>query len=554
MDNHQAARRLALLGDLIELVESQPFKSRAYHNASRSLKGLADPYTDLLSRGTLSELPGFGRAVVSKLEELEQTGRLLELDELKSKIPPGVLIMRRVSGLGAKKLRALYQDHGIDTLDTLEQAARDGSLADLPGFGAKSVLRIEGGIAQVRSFFGRMRLPEARRLAAEVQSVLAASHADATVLTAGDVRRHMETVSALNWIVTGRSAADAADLLVQQVPDCDAVTEEGDGTLRLRFQDGVTGAVRFVPRGRDGWAWLEATGPDGYVQHVASCTALREGDEASILRDAGLPDLPAECRDLPSFWTEGVPDELIEWRHLRGVLHCHTDYSDGLVTLKEMAEAARTRGLGYIGICDHSQTAGYAGGLKPDRVRKQRLEIDRLNEEYGGEFRIFKGIESDILADGSLDYDEETLASFDFVVASIHSGLDMLVDEATDRICRALAHPYTTMLGHATGRLLLQRWGYELCWERVIDTARQHGVVIELNANPRRLDVDWRHLRDLYAAGMKTAINPDAHVPDGIDDMRYGVDIARKAGTTAERVLNTMETDDIARYFQERKP
>jgi DNA polymerase (family 10) len=218
-----------------------------------------------------------------------------------------------------------------------------------------------------------------------------------------------------------------------------------------------------------------------------------------------------------------------------------------------MARAARERGLSYLGVCDHSQSAAYAGGLSAERVALQHAEIDRLNAELGSTFRIFKGIESDVRQDGSLDYPDHVLDRFDFVVASIHSGLTMDRSEATERVCRALAHPRITMLGHPTGRLLLQRDGYELEWERVIETAARHGAAIELNAHPRRLDVDWRHLPAMYQAGVPTSINPDAHSAEGIDDMRYGVGTARKAGTTPGHVLNGMEAEDLARFFAERR-
>ena len=261
-----------------------------------------------------------------------------------------------------------------------------------------------------------------------------------------------------------------------------------------------------------------------------------------------------EGRDTQAFWEAGAPKQLLTFGDLRGVLHCHSTYSDGLVSIEDMARAAKDRGLTYLGMCDHSRSAAYAGGLKEDEIRAQHKEIDKLNAQYGGHFTIFKGIESDILADGSLDYSEAVLASFDFIVASVHSGLNMDEETATLRICRALENPYTTMLGHATGRLLLARRGFPLDWSRVIETAARCGVAIELNANPRRLDVDWRHLRDLYAAGIATSINPDAHVADGIDDMHHGVAVARKAGTTPAQVINCMEATDLGRYFQEKRP
>lgn len=553
MDNKRIADTLGLLGDLIELAEDASFKARAYHSAARTLKGLQQPASVLAKKGTLGELPGFGKAMVEKVGELCSTGKIAYLEELKVTLPPGVIQMRKISGLGAKKIRMLYRDHHVDSLESLGQAAADGTLEALPGFGAKSVARIVEGIGQVRSFEGKLRLPEAISISTAVCGILGDLFGSKHVAVAGDLRRSMPIVERLCWVVSGASPSEALKASLSEVSGCEGVSFNGSDSLTMSFSDAVVGSIRFATAEDFGRVLLSDTGPENFSARVLSEAGTRSGTEVELMNRAGLEDIPPECRDLKSLWAAGTREHLIRYDHLRGVLHCHTIDSDGSASLKEMAQTASNHGYSYIGICDHSPSAAYAGGLTPDRVARQHEEIDRLNAEFDDGFKILKGTESDIRTDGSLDYPEDVLASFDFVVASIHSQLDMDEKTATDRICRALSNPYTTILGHATARLLLRRRGYPLDWPRIIETAANHGVVIELNANPRRLDLDWSLLPALFEAGGMTSINPDAHSTAGIDDMEYGVRVARKAGTTPDRVLNCMELSEIVQYFDTRR-
>lgn len=553
MDNKRAADTLSLLGDLIELVEDASFKARAYHGAARTLKSLEQPASDLVEQDTLGTLPGFGKAMVEKVSELFTTGQIKYLQDLVATVPAGVIQMRKISGLGAKKIRMLYREHQIESLEALSQAAEDGSLEALPGFGAKSVARIADGISQIRSFEGKLRLPEANLISNSVCEILAESFGSEHVAVAGDLRRSMPIVEGLRWVVEGSTPSEALMASLGDIPECEGVEFDGSDVLTIRFSDSVMGSVRFVAAEEFGRAQLSVTGPETFATRVIADAGTQSGSEAELMQRAGLGIVPPECRDSESLWAEESRTNLISDDHLKGVLHCHTNHSDGMASLEEMAKAAKDRGLEYIGICDHSPSAAYAGGLTPDRVARQHEEIDTLNAAFDDGFRILKGTESDIRTDGSLDFSDDVLASFDFVVASIHSQLDMDEDAATERICRALENPFTTILGHATARLLLKRRGYPLDWPRVIETAATHGVVIELNANPRRLEIDWTLLPALFAAGVMTSINPDAHSTAGIDDMKYGVCVARKAGTTPDRVLNCMELSEIVQYFDSRK-
>lgn len=550
MDNRRAAEQLEEIGNLIELAEDEPFKARAYHNAARTLSALEEDAERLLDEGKLAELPGFGKALLGKLNEFYKGGRIQYLEELRAQVPPGVIEMSKVSGLGPKKIRLIQNELGITSLGKLREAAHDGSLAKLSGFGAKSVEKIARGIEQVLSYAGQYIQPRAERNAEAVLTVIGEVFPDAPAVATGALRRHLEVVDALHWVVRADGPSERLVEGLQNLPDCQSA-EAKDDTIHLRLAGGVPGTIWFTDAEHYGRTVLRTTGPSEYVEVVEGLLKSATGSEEELIEAAGLPVVPPECRDHEPLWRDGIPDDLLTDADLRGVLHCHTTFSDGRATLREMVEGCRERGYTYIGICDHSPSSGYAGGLPGKRLAEQHKEIDQINAEYAGEFRIFKGTESDIKMDGSLDYPDEVLAKLDFVVVSVHNVLYMDEDTATERTCRALENRYTTFLGHSTGRLLLAREGFPLNWDRVIETAARNKVSLELNANPRRLDVDWRLLPRCYDAGLPTAINPDAHAVRGIDDMRYGVAAARKVGTRRGQVLNTLGIEELDAYFKE---
>ena len=504
-----AADALERIGQLLELRGDNPFKTRAYHNAARALTALdADDLRPLLDAGTLEGTPGLGPGTLAVVRDLVANGRSHLLDELAAETPAGLAELLRVPGLGTSKIHLLHTTLGVDSLDALEQVAGDGRLAGVKGFGAKTAAKVAEGVAFVRASAGRLRFPEAAVEAGRLASAVRGQRGVITAEVAGALRRRLEVVGEIEVV---------------------AAVDGQDATPRLPAAHGV--AARLVCALPPRYAvarWL-STGSAAHVAQVAERLAARgyalDGDlvrgpngDAAPVRDeaelyglAGLAFVVPELREGAGeveAAAEGALPELLEPADLRGVLHCHTTYSDGKATVAEMAEAARARGYAYVGITDHSQSAAYAGGLTPAAVVKQHAEIDRVNDGYrerGIDFRVLKGIECDILGDGELDYDERTLARFEFVIGSVHSRFGLSEKEMTERVCRAVANPFLTVLGHPTGRLLLARDAYAIDVAAVVAAAAESGAAVELNADPHRLDLDWRELRGAKARGMTGA-------------------------------------------------
>ncbi|MDZ4699844.1 MAG: PHP domain-containing protein [Rhodothermales bacterium] len=551
MNNKTIARFLKETSALIDLTGGNIFRARAMENAARTIERLDAAAIDLLQAGTLTNVKGIGDGLAAQIKELVQTGSFEVRDELLGAIPPGVLDMMRIKGLGAKKVRAIWQQLEITSIAGLEEACLIGRLADLDGFGAKTQENILENIRLLKQYSAQRRYADAVVQATPLIEGLRAQFAQ--VEPAGVFRRKCETVDRVDLV----AVADSADVLLSaaSVFLTDAVVAEGSrvtGTL----PDGLAVAIHQAAADRFGAFWLEQTGSE---EHLADLRSLLgkippEADEAAIYARAGLAWVPPELREgrgeIEAAATR-LP-KLIVHEDLKGSLHNHSRYSDGANSLEEMAEATRALGLSYFGICDHSQSLVIANGMPPERVAQQQEEIRRLNAGYAAQdikFRIFSGIESDILLDGSLDYPEEILASFDFVVASVHSGLTMPEAEATARLLRAIDNPYTTILGHPTGRLLLVREGYFLDYSRILDACAERGVAIELNANPYRLDLDWRWIKEATDRGILISINPDAHTREGLLDTRWGVEAARKGWLEASMCLNALSLDAFAAWL-----
>lgn len=551
LDASAVAGLLVELGQRIELSGDSPFKARAYYRAAESLVALAQPLEEVVAGRRLRDIPGVGEAIADKIAAFHETGLHPTLEALRAEAPASALELLRVPGLPAQKARKLHQELGIASLAALEEACRRDGLAGVKGLGPALQKKILQGIGIVRSSHGQRLINQAGELLEAAAANLKATRTELKrVVPAGDFRRGAELVHELS--------------LVAELPDLDAKIE----TIRINDEVGLhlAGAARY------GVALLLATGT---AEHVATLAAvarergltldgggLRRGaellpcrDEKAVYRTLGLPFIEPELREggeeIALAKRKKLP-KLVHGGDIRGVLHCHTDRSDGVNTLAQMASAARERGHQYFGVADHSRSAGYAGGLSLEAVRAQHAEAAALNRGSRG-FRILKGIESDILPDGSLDYPDEVLGSFDFVVASIHSRFGLDETTQTERLLRAVANPHTTVLGHMTGRMLLRREGYALDIERVLQACAEHEVAVEINANPRRLDLDWRwHGRGLDL-GCTFSINPDAHSTGELDLMRWGVAMARKGGVPKDRVLNTMELEEITEFLTERK-
>jgi DNA polymerase (family 10) len=577
MTAREAGAVLAEIAMLLEVVGGNPFRAKAFSTAARSLETSAADLAGLAAEGRLRTLPNVGEGIASVLEELLATGTSAMLEELRAKTPVGLYDMMRIKGLGAKRIRTLYADLGIDSLDALEAAASAGRIAKVAGFGARTEQKILEGVAFARSLRGRRRYYQAVESAAGLLELVEGLPGVMQVRAAGQIRRRLEVVDALDLVAAAEDPAAvlAAFRAIQgtDAPDASAA----DAPAEVRLADGLLARLVCVPPGRFGAALVWETGSAEHLSQLAERAAgmgvrldadgLFDGrkpvptpDEEAVYRALDLAWIPPELRE---GWGEidaaaaGTLPDLIEPDDLRGTFHCHTTYSDGRATVDEMAGAARERGWAYLGIADHSQFAAYAGGLSPAAVRRQHHEIDAWNAEHGGRgkkrFRLFKGVEADILADGLLDYDDDVLAGFDYIVGSVHSGFQMPEREMTDRLIRAVSHPRITMLGHATGRLLLRRDGYAVDVRAVIDAAAANGVCVEINADPNRLDVDWRNARYAAEKGVLIPINPDAHSTGALGNVLFGVNVARKAWLTAPQVLNTWELDRLENWFAERK-
>lgn len=557
---------------LLEMTGANPFKVRAYANASRIVQTNDLPFDQFVAEARAGRLKGIGKGLVQDLDELVSTGDLAERHALRATFPETLFDLLRVPGVGPKKVKALYDQLGIASLGELELACHENHLVQLPGFGEKTQDKILAGIGRLRSFADRFRYPTARHAAAEILAHLENSGLATRVVVAGSLRRCRETVKDVD-VLTVSDQPEALMKAFVALPDVREVT--GHGTTKSSLvlaSSGMAVDLRVVREDQFAAALLHFTGSKEHntlLRGLAKKRGLKLSEyglfdadqplpldsEPAIYAALGLAFVPPELREgldeIDLAAADALP-KLIEPDDTKGILHAHTSYSDGALTLRELVEAVRARGYAYLGVTDHSQTAAYAGGLKPDDIRRQHDQIDRLNEELAP-FRIFKGIESDILRDGRLDYDGNVLASFDFVIASVHGQFNLDEDAMTQRIVAAMRNPFTTFVGHLTGRLLLSRDAYAVNVPAVLDAAAEYDVGLELNANPHRLDLDWRHHRRAKELGIKIPICPDAHSQAGLDDVAIGVGIARKGGLTAADVPTCYDVDRIAAWFARRK-
>jgi len=561
MTNKEIARALRETAQLIELTGGNPYRARALSGAARTLRSLDESVADRAANGTLTDIDGVGDGLSAQINELLDRGSFELRDDLLNAVPAGLLDVLRVKGLGTKKVRTLWDELGITTLDELADAASAGTIEQLDGFGAKTQSKILRNVKLLRQYSTRRRFADVYHDVQPLLSALRAHDAVEQAALTGALRRRLETVDAATLIV----ASHALDAVQTALAGRDIETTLDDTgptpCLNGSLPDGLPLRVWVAPPERFGTAQWHATGSTAHCDAFTDAHGEPDahGDETDLYEAASLPFIEPELREgqgeLDAATNDALPP-LITEDDLRGSLHNHSTYSDGAHSLRQMARAARSMGLSYFGICDHSQSLTIADGLPPERVREQQAEIEALNEEFAAEdgppFRIFSGIESDILKDGALDYSDDILASFDFVVASVHSGFNMSTEEATERLVRAIENPYITILGHATGRLLLVREGYTIDHERVIAACAKHNVAIELNANPHRLDMDWRWIRTATEQGVLISINPDAHATDELQNVRWGVEVARKGWLTAEQCLNAKSLDDFADWLDAR--
>ncbi len=571
IDKSVIADALDEIAALLELKGENDFKVRAYANAARLVRGSELDAAGFVREAQAGRIKGIGAALREKITTLFETGALPYLEELRAELPAGLFDMLRVPGLGAKKVRALREQLGIEELSDLEDACRQNRLVNLKGFGAKSQEKILAGIRQVVAYGGRFRLAPALPEAEALVAALRATGAAGRIEIVGSLRRWVETVHNINLLAVSSKPRELIDAFCDQ-PTVQKIDKRSTKFARVTLAGGIAADLRVVSEDEWAPALVHFTGSATHVERLTALAKKRGFElgerslsrrgkpvvvesEADLYRALGLHDVPPELReglDEIDLAAEREFPPLVTLQDLRGVLHVHSTYSDGVDTIRHLAESFRARGYQYLGLTDHSQSAAYAGGMKPDDVRRQHAEIDALNRELSP-FRIFKGVESDILFDGSLDYDDEVLASFDFVIASVHSRFNLSEEEMTRRVVRALANPHTSILGHPTGRLLLTREGFQIDLDAVLEAAAKYGVAVELNAHPHRLDLDWRRHRRAKELGIPIPISPDAHELAGVEDVRYGVGVARKGGLTPHDVLNCWDVKQLAQWFARRK-
>jgi DNA polymerase (family 10) len=567
----EVASMLEELSVMLEILGANPFRCRAYANAARVLDNLAGDLRELVDTGELLTLKGIGKGIFEDIANALETGTFPLYEETREKIPDGLMEMLRIPGFGPKKVKAVYEKLGLTTVDELEQAAVDDKLSGLSGFGAKTQQKILAGIENLRKYQDRFLLNTAEAQAAEILEVIA-SHADVKrSLLGGSLRRRKETIGDIDILVTAKKSDAIMDTFTT-LPRVRSVIAKGPTKSSIVYGPGINVDLRVVKDSEFAFASHYFTGSKEHnteVRGIAKKAGLRlneyglfDGDkstpckdEAALFEKLGLDYIPPELREgmgeIEAAQRHELP-ALIEDADIKGVFHNHTNRSDGKSTLEEMVDAARAMGHDFFGLGDHSQTASYARGLTPDRVAAQREEVEALRKKLEN-FTVFFGIESDILTDGALDYAEDVLETFDYVVASVHSNFGLAESAQTERIIKAIENPYTTMLGHATGRLLLTREPYKVDLTAVIDAAVEHDVILEINAHPQRLDLDWRYVKYARDKGALFSISPDAHHTSDLDFYRYGVGVARKGWLGKDDVINTMPVAKIKKIFQRRR-
>ena len=549
MENKTIARTLRLFSQLLDLHDENPFKVRSMANAAFKIDKL--PFAlNSKTESELSVIDGIGKSIATKIHELLTTEHIAELDELLSKTPQGVLEIMQIKGIGPKKVATIWKELEIESVGELYYACNENRLIEAKGFGLKTQQDIIKLIEFKMANNGRWLYAKVEAFAEELLKNLESHFPNSLISLSGDYRRRMEIIDQLDVLIGVSEAQLRSHPIGEQV----------DEKLQFKTEEGLNIQFHCCSAEDFGWTLLRTT---GNAEHVAQLeqklgnTSLSDKTEAEIYALAGLDYIEPELREgqneLDWAAKKQLP-KLIGLTDLKGSLHNHSTWSDGVNTLEEMALYCKNElKIDYLGMCDHSKSAFYANGLNEIRVAAQHREIDALNEKLAP-FKIFKGIESDILYDGSLDYADEVLASFDFVVASVHSVLKMTEEKATERLLKAIENPYTTILGHPTGRLLLSRSAYPINHKKVIDACAANKVVIEINANPLRLDLDWRWHQYALEKGVLLAINPDAHRTEGFLDMHYGVLVGRKGGLTAKNCLNAFSLAEIDTFFKNSKP
>ena len=553
MDKWTVARTLDEIAKYIELSDPNPFRVRAFERAARKIETLDQDITDLVLRGELFSVPGIGKGIAPIVSEIVTTGQSRYLEDLRQQYPPGIFDLLRVPALGLRKIGILHSELGISDIAALERAAREGRIAKLKGFGAKTQQKILEGIGVAATRVSQHLLPFGLALGESLREQLAAIDAIEDAEVTGSVRRRLEVIRNVNIAIAARDvvkviAAIKKRKIIDKIKEIAA--EGGGATLRGVARDDVEVLLHIVKPQSFGTCIFLTTGSKEFVNVAPPPPAART--EHEVFEKLQIPFVDPELRENADELKRKKRVTLIQPSDLRGTFHIHTTYSDGRASVLEMLKAARERGYEYAGLSDHSQAAFYAHGLTPDDLKAQHADIDKAQKEVAP-MHVFRGTEADILNDGSIDYGAKILAKFDFVVASIHSRFGMDKSEMTARILRALDDPHVTFLGHATGRKLLAREGYTFDFDKVFDRCAERGVIIEINGNPNRLDLDWRHIRRALDRGVVFSIHPDAHSVREMAHVISGTWVARKAGLSAKQIFNARPLEEVAEWLELRR-
>lgn len=574
MNKDEVAEILVSIGTLLELKGENPFKTRAYHNAARTIETLSEPLDQLIAEERLGEIKGIGEALQEKITTLVTTGRLPYYENLRASVPKGLVDMLEISGLGPKKLRALNKELGIENIEQLEQACKDGKVATLAGFGEKTQQNILEGIHRKRSYASRHLYADAILVAEPLLDALR-DHPDVIrCSTAGSLRRHKEIIGDVDLLASSKKPTEVIEYFAT-LPGILNVIAKGDTKTSVLLEGGIQADLRVVSDAEFPFALAYFTGSKEHnivMRQRAIARGLRLNEyglfkskeetrdpnllvkcatEEDLFAELGLQYVPPELREAAGEFEaaeKGDLPKLIEWSDLKGSLHNHSTWSDGHQSLEEIARSMIELGCAYWAITDHSKAAFQANGLSEERVRQQIKEVRELNrklEDEGEDFRLLTGTEVDILKDGRLDFPDDLLAELDVVVASIHQSFTLSEAEMTARLVGAAKNPFVNTLGHLTGRLLLEREPYKVNHAAVIDACAETGTWIELNASPLRMDMDWRHWHYAKSKGVKCVINCDAHRFEHAGFLRLGAGIARKGWLTKADVINTLPLDKL---------
>lgn len=578
MDKTQISDILDEIGTLLELKGENPFKCRAFHNAARAVSGITEDVKTLVETGEIRKVKGIGESIAKVISDLVLKGKSPDHEDLKKGFPPGIFDMMKIQGMGPKKVAFLYKKLKISSIDDLEKAAKAGKLEKLEGFGKKTEENILLGIEQLRKHSSKFHINVAENAAQTIFEAIKSYNGIIRAEIAGSLRRRKETIGDID-IVVSANKKDAKEIfkIFTTHPSVERITGEGETKASVVLSAGINCDLRIVDDKEFPFALNYFTGSkehnirmralareNGWTLNEYGFAVIDTGEkgrkskkivpcktEADIYKAVGLeyiePELREDLGEIEAAQRGNLP-KLVTYEDISGTFHCHTNYSDGHNTLAEMVAGAQRLGWEYLGIADHSKVAAYANGLNEERVKQQQKEIDSLNAKYIN-FKIFKGTEVDILVNGDLDFSDKVLSSFDYVVASVHSNFKLNESDMTKRILKAVKNKYVTMIGHLTGRLLLERDGYPLNQIDIINAAADYGKVIEINAHPMRLDLDWRMVKYAISKGVKIVINPDAHSVAGLQDVKYGVGIARKGWCEKKDVLNTLSAKEVENYF-----